>query len=116
MSAHTICHVEWQVTDLDRAKDFYGGMFGWSFKEMSPDYVIFQTGDDVGGGLELVGSVDSGASPLVYILTDNIEESLAKAEVFEGAVVKRTTDIPGHGVYAIVADPDGNHVGLYSSS
>jgi predicted enzyme related to lactoylglutathione lyase len=111
---HTVCHVEWQVTNLEMAQEFYGGMFGWSFEPMGESYVLFRTGDDVGGGLELADSVASGSSPLVYILTGDIEESLAKAEVYGGEVVKRTTEIPGHGVYAIVADPDGNRVGLFS--
>lgn len=114
MAKKRICHVEWQVTNLDIAKDFYGGMFGWTFQGMGEGYTLFSTGDDyLGGGLEKVDAVGAGTSPLVYIEVNDIEEYLARAEVLGGEVVQRRTDIPGHGWFAVIKDRDGNRLGLY---
>src|SRR5229473_3493635 len=105
--ANKFCHVEWQVTDMDEAKEFYGGMFEWTFQDMGDSYSLYTTGDPyLGGGLERKDAVSTAESPLVYVHVDNLETHLAKAETLGGSVIQRRTDIPGHGWFAIVTDPD----------
>jgi uncharacterized protein len=117
MPRNAICHVEWQVTNLDIAKEFYGGMFRWKFEDMGDGYTMFSTGDDyLGGGLEVKDVVRSGESPLVYVQVDDLDDSVARAEVLGGTVVQRATPIPGHGSFAIVTDRDGNRIGLYKGT
>jgi uncharacterized protein len=117
MPKNAICHVEWQVTNLEAAKEFYSGMFEWKFEDMGEGYSLFSTPDaHLGGGLEVKDIVKAAESPLVYVQVDDIETSLAKAEVLGGGLVQRKTDIPGHGWFGILTDPDGNRVGVYQSN
>jgi len=52
-----ICPIGWfeiHVTDFDKAKDFYGELFGWEFKRMEGGdfeyWTIFTGEDSIGGG------------------------------------------------------------------
>jgi uncharacterized protein len=117
MSVNKICHVEYQVTDMARGKEFYGGLFEWKFEDMGTEYSLFSTPDAfLGGGLQKSEKVNSGDSPLVYVAVANIEETLARAETLGGATALARTPIPGHGDFAILTDPDGNRVGIYQGS
>jgi uncharacterized protein len=117
MPKNAICHVEWHVTNLDLAREFYGGMFDWKFNDMGEGYTMFSTGDDyLGGGLEKRDAIKAAESPLVYIEVEDIDESLARAEVLGGGVVQRRTAIPGHGSFGIITDRDGNRVGIYQGN
>src|SRR5512132_634575 len=39
-----IDYVEFNVADVARARKFYGGAFGWSFRDFGPDYSEFSGG------------------------------------------------------------------------
>jgi predicted enzyme related to lactoylglutathione lyase len=121
MSEHRIVHIEFPATDGSGASQFYGDVFGWK-RESAPggdggDYWMFQPEDGPGGGFNPVG--DQGLFPvnpgevLVYVGTDNIEDSLSKIEGKGGKTVVARQEIPGMGWYAIFADPTGNRVGLF---
>ncbi|MBM3329428.1 MAG: VOC family protein [Calditrichaeota bacterium] len=118
MAQHAFCHVEWHVSDLERAKGFYSRLFGWSFEAYGDDYLMFQTPSrELGGGLFRTSDpVKSGASPLVYINVDDIEGYLNRAVQFGGAVQMPKMPIGEMGWMAILTDPDGNAIGLYKSA
>jgi hypothetical protein len=44
-----IDYIEMNVTDIARAKKFYGAAFGWTFKDYGPDYCEFADGRLTGG-------------------------------------------------------------------
>lgn len=112
MAENTICHIEWDVTDLDRAKAFYGAVFDWTFRSFGDDMVVFGCGDKHLGGLMKVDTVHVGASPSVWIEVGSIESSLAQATAAGGHVLKEKGDVPGVGWSAVFSDPDGNRVGI----
>ena len=65
---HTAIWFEFWVTDVERAKAFYGELFGWTFRPMTeyhPDYWLVDAGEDRGtiGALwpTDVAPTDSGA-------------------------------------------------------
>jgi predicted enzyme related to lactoylglutathione lyase len=116
MSKHAFCHVEWAVTDLERAKKFYGGMFNWKFEGWGDSYLMFSTpSDELGGGFMKEAEVKAGSSPTAYVLVDDVESYLEKATSLGGKVCMPKTEIPEMGWFGIVQDPDGNTVGLYQS-
>ncbi|MBP8940467.1 MAG: VOC family protein, partial [Agrobacterium sp.] len=39
-----IDYVEFNVADIERSKEIYGGAFGWSFKDYGPQYCEFSDG------------------------------------------------------------------------
>lgn len=120
MVKHGICYVEWQATDLNRAKAFYSGLFNnWKFESWGDGYLLFQVPDGIGGGIAKcpAGKVSSGQSPIVYIEVDQIEPYLQRAPQLGGKVAAPKTQIdPKIGWFAHLTDPDGNTVGLFQSS
>lgn len=112
MAKNTFCHVEFDVTDLERAKGFYGGLFEWSFREFGDEMVVFGDGTTHLGGLMKKDEVKHGLSPSVWIEVDRIETYLDKASAVGGSVVSGKSEVPHVGWSAVVSDPDGNHVGL----
>lgn len=108
-----ICHIEFNVTDLDRAQAFYEGMFGWTFQSfMGGQMRTFGLGEKHLGGLMLVEEVGPGASPSVWFQVESVDAMCAKAASLGGALGSPKMDVPGVGWSAQVKDLDGNLVGL----
>jgi hypothetical protein len=116
MAKNTFCHIEFHCTDMKRAQAFYEGMFEWTFRSFGDDMVVFGKGDQHLGGLQKADSVTPGASPSVWIEADDLEAYMAKAKSLGGKVVSEKSQVPNVGWSAMVADPDGNHVGLVQFS
>ena len=105
--------------DHERAQKFYGELFDWQVAA-DPDmggYGLVDTGagaDAVMGG---IGPAESGAgaSVKIYVRVDDLDAYLDRAEVLGGTRLVPPTALPGDfGRFAILADPDGNAVGLGS--
>jgi uncharacterized protein len=109
-------HIEFPANDLERAKSFYGAVFGWEFRDMEgfDNYALYTAGPaDVGGGIGLRGQT-AGDVVRNYIAVDDVDAAVAKATANGGTLVTAKTDI-GVGWYAAVKDPEGNEIGLYLS-
>jgi len=113
MAKHTINHVQWSVTDMERAKAFYGGLFGWSFETWGDNYTTFKPPEGLEGGLMKVDQVKPGQSPYIYIEVEELEPYLERARELGGGVDVPKTEIPQIGWFAHLTDPDGNIVGLF---
>lgn len=110
---HTICHIEWSSTDLEKTKTFLSGLFDWKFEAWGEEYLLFMPPDGVGGGIAKVDTVQPGESPAVYIEVDEIEPYLEKAKQLGGGIAVPKTEIPTMGWFAHITDPDKNIVGLF---
>jgi uncharacterized protein len=116
MARGEITHIELPADDPERAKRFYSAVAGWEFGAMEgfPDYWMFRTGEQSGGGIgrrgESVGNVVR-----IYISVDSLDDAVAAAEAHGGRVVQPPTPIPGMGRYAAVMDPEGNEIGLFET-
>ena len=119
MADHNIVHVEFPAADPKEAAGFYTELFGWKHEEYQGGYWMFDSGNGTGGGYNPIGAsglfeVKPG-EVLVYVETDDVEESLAKAESLGAKTIAPKTAIPGMGWYAVFQDPTGNKVGLYTN-
>ncbi|HLE51570.1 MAG TPA: VOC family protein [Anaerolineales bacterium] len=116
MSIHPVVHVEISATNLEAASKFYADLFGWKV-EQNPElnYASFEPGEGVGGGFNPVQEGNPAGSVVVYIGTDDIEASLAKAETLGGKAIVPKTEIPGFGWFGMFLDPTGNKMGLYTA-
>jgi len=111
---NTICHVEISTTDLKKAEGFYGKLFDWKLKPWdSPDYLMFETGKEPGGGLAQVDQVKPGEGVMIYVLVDDVDQALARAEELGGKTVKEKTEIPNVGWFGLLSDLDGNIIGVF---
>lgn len=108
-----LCYAEFSATSMERAKTFYGEIFGWEFHDMDENYSTFQT-DGIGGGLCKVEEVKVGG-PIVYIQVEDIEKTL---EVIGGkggkTIVPKTKISDEYGFFAHFNDSEGNVMGLWS--
>ena len=113
--AGKLVHFEFPVQDPDRSTEFYGGVFGWEFRDSGMpdiDYRMVQTGDDQGGA---VYKADRGATgAIIYFDTDDIDASIAKVREHGGEANDKQA-IPSIGWFAACKDPEGNTFSLYQS-
>ncbi len=114
MSKHAFVHVEFSTTDREESGKFYSELFGWKVEQM-PDlnYAIFEA-EGTGGGFNPVNEDNPVGTVMIYVGTDDIEASLAKAEKLGGKTITPKTEIPGFGWFGIFMDPTGNKVGLHT--
>jgi predicted enzyme related to lactoylglutathione lyase len=104
------------TNDPDVARDFYSGLFGWSFEEASTDgggpryWIIGHDGAAAGqnGGVREPGPQEERLAPywVPYFATVSADSSVARAEELGGAILIPVTEIPA-GRFAGVRDPQG---------
>lgn len=114
MAHGDITHIDIPVADTDAASAFYSGLFGWRIAEIPgyEGYPMWQAPNKIsGGGLAPRG--DGLTHPRSYVEVDSIDEVMAKATASGGSVVMEKAPISETSWYAVIADPDGNHIGLY---
>ena len=113
---------EIQVPDLERAKAYYGGVFGWTFKAWRDGYEGVHLDDADGtmiGGLTRAEGNVAGRGVHVCFSADRgddtLEQLLDRVQRHGGAVAKRRTEIGGDmGWYATVTDPSGISFDLWT--
>ncbi len=109
-----ICYLEIPANRAEDSARFYGEIFGWSTRERGDGNLAF---DDT-GGVSGTWVKESDRTPdertRVYIMVDNIADSLTLIQNAGGKVVTPRTDIgPNMGAFAVFTDPVGNEFGLY---
>jgi predicted enzyme related to lactoylglutathione lyase len=106
-----IDYIEFPVTDVAAAKEFYAGVFGWKFTDYGPDYSSFSDGR-LAGGLRLASEVPAGG-PLVVLYALDLPAVEEQIRVHGGAIVRRTFEFPG-GRRFHFTDPSGNELAVWS--
>ena len=107
-----ICHIEVAAPDMEKTKDFYGEVFGWTFTQLHDHYEFFDAGN-MRGGLDADGTPQSDGTVLVLACED-IDEKLSEIEGAGGTTLRERTEIEGgRGFYAYFVDPVGNRMGLW---
>ena len=116
-----ICHFEIVANDPEKAAAFYGELFGWEISatqmgDGSTYYLIGAAEGSIGGGImKAEGGMQPGHGGFVpYVLSEDIEAALSKANELGATTITEKTQIPGIGYYALFYDLDGNLVGLFS--
>ncbi len=104
--------IDLATTDLEAAKGFYSGLFGWSIVEVpSPEgaYCMLNKDDaPVGACYQMSDEMMANGIPshwATYITVANLEATLEKVAAHGGTVVQPPHDIPGSGRMAAVQDP-----------
>jgi hypothetical protein len=110
---------ELATPDVDAATKFYTDLFGWGTDSIDmggQPYVIVKVDGHSNGGIQ--GRVPPNAPPhwLVYLGTDDLEASLAKTSELGGNVVMSAIEIGGGNRIAVIQDPQGAYVALYTGS
>lgn len=116
MAQYPVVHVEIPTTDPAASERFYAGVFGWEVEQHPEmDYATFVAEGGPGGGFPKIdGQLAKAGDVRIYLATDNIEETLARATDMGAETVLGKTEIPGYGYMALFRDPFGNTIGLFS--
>ena len=105
------------IPDLDRAMDFYGALFGWTFDVGPEEYGRYTTCLlDGRRAAALAPNPDPSATAFwwnVYLATDDLDATVDRALEAGGAVVGGPFDIPEQGRGALLRDPVGAQFGLW---
>ena len=106
-----IDYIEFPITNIDEAKQFYGDVFGWVFVDYGPDYVSFNDGRLDGGFRKEMKCLSGG--PLVVFYSTHLETIQKKIEAAGGKIVKDIFEFPG-GRRFHFTDPSGNELAVWS--
>jgi len=114
--AHPIWHFEIPVDDLERAKKFYQGLFGWQIVDTgSQGYHLIQTGEgELGGGM--MKRVVPEQRPVLYILIESVDEYSKKVQEAGGTIVVPKTAVPTMGYFAQAFDTEGNVFAIWEEN
>jgi uncharacterized protein len=105
--------------DPETARSFYGELFGWTFDLQGP-YSMITTGPDhpLKGGIQDTSAPLPPGTPQSYaipcVLVPDVAATCGRLEDLGGKVTVGATETPQGLVYALVNDPSGNLIGLFS--
>jgi uncharacterized protein len=129
MIMRKVVHFEIPAEDLDRAKNFYGSVFGWDLQTVPMEvgeYTSVRTTnvDDQTQQPTEPGAINGGmfvrderlTTPVITIDVDGIDDALKQIEAEGGSTVTPRTAIPGMGAFAYFKDPEGNVMGLWETT
>ena len=109
--AGEVVHYEISATDVNRAKRFWEGVFGWEFgPSMSEEFEYRMARVTEGSGAALTQG-DPG-NPAVYLDVADIDASMAKVTELGGEAGDKQP-VPGHGWFAACKDSEGNAFSLW---
>ncbi len=114
----TPCWADVMVDDLDRARDFYGSLFGWTFHDLPPEaggYVMARKDDHVVAGAMAKNPNDPSqvSAWTVYLATDDVDAAADRARAAGGVFFLEPMDVLQVGRIAVGADPAGAAYGLW---
>ena len=102
---------ELATTDVERAKEFYGALFGWRFQDMEGSevpYALIFNGDRPNGGIRQQTEMEAGIPPnwVPYFAVERVDDPVTKAGELAGNVIVPPMTVPA-GRFAGIADPQG---------
>lgn len=121
-------HFEIPADDLDRARKFYGEVFGWKLVDFSTpgmEYVsVYTTEVDDKRMPKQVGAINGGmfrrndiiTGPTIAVAVDDIDAKLRKIQAAGGRVVMEKRAIDSMGFYAYIRDTEGNVIGVWQDA
>jgi len=102
--------------DPAAASGFYADLLGWEIEVWKPgemDYPMSRVREESHGGF---GPAQGGAPPnwLAHVRVDDVDAAAGRAEGAGGRIVAPAFDIPEVGRMAVVADPQGAALSLFT--
>jgi uncharacterized protein len=117
----SIVWFEIPADNVERAKKFYGAMFGWKIEKfpsaVSEDYWHIDTGggDDTPDG-GLMKRMYPQQPITNYVLVPSVDDAAAKVEKLGGKIMKPKTEVPNMGRFVICRDTENNEFALWETN
>jgi len=115
----SIVWFEIAADNLERAKSFYGSLFGWKIERFpgQMEYWHIDTGgsdDRPDGGI--MGRKQPQQGITNYIGVPSVDEFAAKVQKLGGKICMTKTAVPQMGYFAICQDTENNVFGLWEKN
>jgi predicted enzyme related to lactoylglutathione lyase len=107
-----ISYIEFTTTDIERTKQFYAKVFGWSFQDWGPDYIGIE-GAGIDGGFSKGEPHEGAGAPLAILYSADLKATEAAVLAAGGSIVTPTFEFPG-GRRFHFSDGAGNVLGVWS--
>jgi predicted enzyme related to lactoylglutathione lyase len=108
--------------DPKKAIDFYTNVVGWKAQpfEQGEDYVMW-VGEQgpVGGVMQLPEEAAKMGTPphwMAHVQVENVDATASQVKKLGGKVYKEPADIPSVGRFAIIGDPQGAIISIFTPS
>lgn len=111
-----ICWFEIPADKPERAKEFYGKLFGWKINPFPnmPDYQHIDTGGaDASPDGGLMKRMHPGHTITNYVMVKSVTAHMAKVKKLGGDVCRPKTAVPGMGYFAICQDTEKNTFAIW---
>jgi uncharacterized protein len=112
---------ELQTPDVERAKAFYGKVLGWGnqpFEGSDQPYTMFTANSiPVGGVMQLLDHLKAAGVPphwIGYVGCVDVDKTIAQVKKLGAQVHYGPEDIPTVGRFAVIQDPQGAAICLYT--
>lgn len=112
LTAASVVWFEVPADDIDRAKKFYGSLFGWKFAKIpaaiAEYWHIDTAGKDASPDGGLMPRMHPAQAITVYVSIPSVDKAVAKVQKLGGTVCKPKTAVPHMGYFAICEDTEHN--------
>jgi predicted enzyme related to lactoylglutathione lyase len=108
--ANEVDYFEIGTPNAESSRAFYGGLFGWTFGEPSPQAYSMVNGG--AGGLWDTSPTGMGNWAVFYVHVGDVAASLAKAQELGATVAVPLVD-NGDITFAHLVDPDDNRFAIW---
>lgn len=117
MAHGDITHIDIPVADVATAAAFYSELFGWQIAEPPgfEGYPMWSAPNGISSG-GLAPRSEGFTQPRSYVEVDSIDDTIAKAEAAGATVAMGKQPITAKSWWAVIVDPDGNHIGLFEGT
>jgi predicted enzyme related to lactoylglutathione lyase len=108
-------HIEIPADDTERAREFWGSLFGWEFNNFPGpnEYHLFVIEKDRSGGA--ITNMEPGKrGTRTYFDVDDITGGVARVKEL-GGEAGEPMPVPSMGWFATCTDPHGNEFGLWQT-
>lgn len=95
---HKINYIEFASTGIERTKQFYSTVFGWSFQDYGPDYIAFSAASGgIDGGFYRSGPHEPQpkTAPLIVLYSADLKATEEAIVAAGGSIVVLTFEFPG---------------------
>lgn len=124
MKPNPVVWFEIYVNDLERAKRFYETVFQATLEKLdspAPDiemlsFPMQQNAPGAAGTLCKMPGYSPGMGTIIYFACDDCAVEEARVEQAGGRIVKPKMSIGQYGWISLIADTEGNMIGLHSMS
>ena len=109
--------IDLTTSDIDRAQEFYGAVFGWTFESAGPEYGgytnAYKDGSHVAGLMRHDPQWNSPDVWATYFHTADIKATMAKATAAGAVSCVDAMEVKDKGWMGVLTDPAGAVFGLW---